>query len=227
MDRDVIEFPARLFVRTSFAWDIDVRGRAANPGITGSGQVIYGNQPRWVADLEYVTRKDQGLAWRSTMDRLRGRINVLRVPVCDLLRLSAAAIGSTTGEIPHDDDTLFDDDTGYVNGMTAPILVAASAGDTTLSFDAGYFGDAFSGGHMFSINDWLYRATMVEGEGEEAVVTFEPPLRRAVVVGDEIDLNATALMALGDDRGGALSHRVAKRGSASLSLVEWTGPDRE
>lgn len=234
MDREIIDFDPAYFGMSTAGWQIDVRGKGGDAGVTGAGQVVYGNQPRWTASLEMTTLlRSRILAWRATVARLRGRVNVLRVRVADPLRplnrdlgLSAADLLTLSGGLPHEDGSDFSDETGYGQAPVVHILAAAAAGKTALSFDGEEVAGSFQGGQMFSIDDWLYQAVSVEDAGGSAVVTFEPPLRRSVSSGDEIHLDATTLMAVQGDLEGTLKMEVGIVASPSLSLVEWVGPGR-
>lgn len=232
MERTIIEFDAAFFWMTAFEWQIDVRGKAGSQGITGTGQVVYGAQPRWVAPLDFDTfDRSRILPWRSILAQVRGRVHALRVHVQDPLRPSFRDIGYSTqdaqlvnqGLVPFDDDELFDDGTGFTQEVATTVTATAAVGATSLTFDIDALGDTFDGGHMFSINDWLYQAVSVE----DGTVTFEPPLRRAVIAGDEINLNPTALMVLEGDLEGASRITPNNIASPSLKLVEWVGPDRD
>ncbi|WP_169194929.1 hypothetical protein [Devosia sp. MC1541] len=229
MERKVIEFDAAHFFATSFDWQIDWRGQAGQAGVTGSGQVVYGSQPRWIAQLDFATlRRDQIRSWRGIINQLRGRYNVLRVRLHDPLQPSWQEIGSPYRgrPVPHSDGSYFSDGSGYSQGMTAPVLETAPAGATSLRIDANYLGNFISAGHKFSVNDWLYEAVGIEGQGENAVLHFEMPLRRPVFAEEEINLNATCLVALEGDLTGALRVEPGDIGAPSLSLVEWVGPGR-
>lgn len=229
MDRKVIEFDAAHFFATSFNWHIDWRGKGGEAGVSGAGQVVFGNQPRWVSQLDFATfRKDQIRSWRGVVAQLRGRYNVLRVKMRDPLRPTWQDIGSTYSgrAIPHSDGAFFSDGSGYAQGMTAPILEAAAKGATSIRINADYLGNFISSGHIFSINDWPYEAVGIEGQGESAVLYFETPLRRAVTEEDEINLDATCLAALEGDLEGVSRIEPGIIASPKLSLVEWVGPGR-
>ena len=230
MDRKIIELDTNYFWATSFDWQIDWRGMGGQTGITGAGQIVYGNQPRWVARLDFETfRRDRIRSWRAVIAQARGRYNVFRVRMCDPLQPAWAELGSTYNDAPlsHGDGSMFSDGTGYAQGMTAPILAGADAGATSLQINANYLGNFISAGHIFSINDWPYQATAIEGQGEDAVLYFETPLRRAVTTEDEINLNATCLAALEGDLEGASRVEPSDVATTKLSLIEWLGPSRE
>lgn len=230
MDRKIIELDTRHFWATSFDWQIDWRGNAGQAGITGAGQVVFGNQPRWIGRPDFGTfRKDRIRSWRGVIAQARGRYNVFRVKMYDPVRPTWKDMGSPfNGQpIPHSDGSYFSDGSGYAQGMTAPILETALAGATSIRIDGDYLGNFISSGHIFSINDWPYQATGIEGQGENAVLYFETPLRRAATPDDEINLNATCLAALEGDLEGAARIEPALVTRMKLALVEWVGPGRE
>lgn len=229
MNRKIIELDTAYFWATSFDWQIDWRGTAGQSGVTGSGQVVFGNQPRWIGRPDFATfRRDKIRSWRGVIAQARGRYNAFRVHMRDPLRPTWAEMGATyKGEpIPHSDGSLFSDGTCYAQGVTAPILAGAAAGATSIQINGAYLGDFISAGHIFSINDWPYQATGIEGQGENAVLYFETPLRRAVSADDEINLNATCLAVLEGDLEGASRVQPADIASTKLSLIEWVGPGR-
>ena len=230
MTRTIIELDTRHFWAAAFDWQIDWRGSAGQAGVTGAGQVVYGNQPRWIARLDMGTlRRDKIRSWRGVIAQARGRYNAFRVKMYDPLRPTWQEMGSAYagGPIPHSDGSTFSDGTAYAQGVTAPILATAAAGATSLQINANYVGNFISSGHIFSINDWPYQATGIEGSGENAVLYFETPLRKAVTPDDEINLNATCVATLEGDLEGAARIESADRSSPRLALVEWVGPGRE
>lgn len=230
MMRKIIDFIPAAVGMDAFNWQIDLRGKAGGPGITGAGQVVYGTLPRWVAELGFnAATRDRVLVQRSLIAQVRGRVNVLRIRIEDPLRPTWRELGTTDyngGPLPHGDSALFADGAGYLQGMTAPILAAAPAGATSILIDAGYLGDAISGGQMFSIDDWLYQAVLLEGEGANAVLHFEMPLRRSVGMGQEINFDPWALMTLEEDLAGGTTLDLNLTSRPSLRLVEWVGPGR-
>jgi hypothetical protein len=146
----------------------------------------------------------------------------------DPLRPKWSDIGSSYNDkpIPHSDGSFFSDGSGYSQGMAAPVLDVAPAGSTSIRINADYLGNFISAGHIFSINDWPYQAVGIEGQGENAVLHFETPLRRLVTPDDEINLNATCLAALEGDLEGAARIEPSIVSRMKLSLVEWVGPGR-
>lgn len=229
MEREIIDLPCSLFAPIMRDWHIDPRGRSAGDGVTGDGQVVYATRAKWVGKLDFALRgRDRVLVWGAIIARMRGRVNLLRLCLCapyrplprDVLGLDYHSI--YPDGIPHDDGAFFDDGSGYEYEPTASILGAAAAGATSLLINGSEIDDLLEPGHWFSINDWLYRCTSIDGSGSTTTITFEPPLREAVTTSDELNLNAHTIMAFETDSEGRAALEAGKWGGASLSLVEWT-----
>lgn len=229
MERSVIDFPCSLFGAIARDWIIDVRGRGGAEAVAGNGQVVYGSQPRWVATLDFnLIGRNRILAWQAITAKMRGRVNLLRICACDPMQptlaetgLSVAQIAEIRGGIPHSDDTYFDDDAGYSQG---PTLTGTSAARGAVSFtvSATPINDALQPGHMFSINDYLYRVTGISGETGSRTYEFEPPLRQALVSTDIIDLRPHVIVTFDSDmEARAKLGSGGKLGSASMSITEW------
>lgn len=229
MDRNIIDLPC-IFGPIVSDWVLNARGKSGGEGVTGTGQVVYGNQPRWEAALKLSGfTKERVLAWRAIRARMRGRVNVLRVCLCDLYRPTWGAIGLPAGDIdllrgngiPHDDDAYFSDDMGY---EMEPVLLTAgtlAAGAETMAFASSAITAALQSGNWFSYDDWPYQVTGVDAGDDETTFTFEPPLRRAIPAGSEITLRPTALMVFETDLEGRMPLNLGKRGEADINLVEW------
>ncbi|MBD0416501.1 hypothetical protein [Oryzicola mucosus] len=225
MQRKIIDLP-RMFGPLVSEWNINPRGRSAGEGVTGSEQVNYGVQPRWEATLNLSGfRPAQVLAWRAIKAQMRGRVNILRVPLCDMHRTTWKQLGIAAPldpGLPYGDGTLHSDGTGYEpeNYFFAPATIEAGAEDVT--FNASLFNDALKVGQWFSHNDWPYLVTGIFDEpGGLTRYTIEPPMRRDIPAGGIVKLAATALMAFSKDDEGRMSLDMGKRGVATLNLVEW------
>lgn len=227
VERKIINLPCDLFGPQVSDWILNVRGRAANDGVTGAGQVIYGNQPRWEATLKLAgVRRERVLTWRSIRAQMRGRLNILRVCVCDRWRPTNAQLGlpgSGSGGVPHSDGAFFSDGSGYV---VAPTIIPSTniiAGNETMTVNVSSVKDSIRPGHFFSHNDWLYQVTGVTGTLPVRTIAFEPPLRRTIMAGTSINVGeAYSLMAFVDDLQGRMPLQDGKRGETDISLVEWT-----
>lgn len=168
-------------------------------------------------------------AWRAVNARLDGRFNYLRAKVCDRYRIGRRDIGASFNgtQVPHSDDTLFSDDTGY--GLAQPSSPAqedVARGSTTVRVLASDFSGAMTAGVFFSINDYLYVVTdwALAGDDEEFVdITFKPPLRATVAAGDAVDFDAKSVWVLDTDDEGLMPLRLGRFGEVELNLTEALG----
>jgi hypothetical protein len=220
MIRTVVEFPASLARWNVYGIELDVRGRSAGDATDGSGQMVLGVQPRWEATLSLeLLNQTEVKAWRAFISLLKGRVNVMRLPIGDPLQIGEADWGIASPEVPFSDDAFFGDDTGFV---TEPVLtgVTAAAGANTFTTNATLIGDGLQPGHYFSVNDWLYRVTGVFGTTTARQYTFEPSLRRAIVSTDQIRCWARGQFALKGDMDSPPIMEGIVYSKIELSLVE-------
>lgn len=220
MIRDVVDFPANLARWTVYNLELNVRGRSGGDATDGSGQVVLGVQPRWEASLSLeLLDADQVRAWRAFLSRLKGRVNVMRLPINDPLHIGLTDWGVDASEVPFSDDEFFDDGSGFA---TEPVLqgVTAAAGANTFTIDATPINDALKPGQHFSVNDWLYRVTGVYGTPTSRQYTFEPSLRRAIVSADNIRAWATCQFALSGDMDSGPRMESIVYSKVELQLVE-------
>ena len=226
MQRKIINLPCCLFAPLSDDWIINVRGRAGNDGVTGTGQVVYGSEPRWETKLDLSGfGSDRVLTWRAISSQMRGRVNVLRVCVCDRHRTTWKKLGlpdPNKDGIPHSDGAGFSDGSTYRQDLTFVAPQTWTAGLSEIEFDPAQIANALQPGQYFSHNDWLYRVTGIFDDGAVTRYTFEPPLRRSIPAGDEVSLKATSLMVFETDLEGRMPLSMGKHGDTSISLLEWT-----
>lgn len=172
-------------------------------------ETIVGAENRfWTGTIEMPSlTMTQAYRARSVGDRLRGRQNWLRVTLGNAGTPNMAAgltayyhsLGITDADIARgytlfDDGYIFDDSHGFaLPGSDAPTVAADVAAGASVVVMLEDMGRALVPGAFFSINDHLYRVA----ENEDGIVTFNPPLRRAVAAGDAVEvLQPTALFRL-------------------------------
>lgn len=233
MDREIIDLPCGMFGPLESDWYINVRGRAATgEGTQGSGQVIYGNQPRWEASVDLSGfGRERVLAWRAIRASMRGRVNILRICVCDMWRPTYRELGLPSDSIallrgrgiPHSTGAMFSTGVGYGYVPVIEVHSGFDAGVEEITLDATAINDTLTAGHWFSHDDWPYQVKGIKGDGMTArTYMFEPPLRRDIAANEPIRMGmATALMAFVDDAQGRMPLRNGKHGTANLQLVEW------
>lgn len=237
MDREIINLPCGFFGPTVSDWILNVRGKSASDGVTGTGQVIYGNQPRWEATLDLSGfGRARVLTWRAIRARMRGRLNILRVCVCDRWKptfreagLSPEDIAMLGGPgIPHAGyggaDVYFSDGVGYDYTPALTMLADVSAGVDSITMDATPINDSLQPGQWFSFSDWPYQVTYIDGvDAAHRVYHFEPPLRRDIEAGATMKIGeASGLFAFQDDLQGRMPLQLGKHGDTQIQLIEWT-----
>lgn len=183
---------------------------------------------KWRVVLPINTAR-RARAWRTVSAQLDGRFNYLRARVCDQYRIGRSDVGASYvgTQVPHDDDTLFSDDTGY--GLVQPSSLAqapASRGATNVRVLASDFAGGMTAGVFFSINDYLYVVTdWASPDDDDTVIdiTFKPGLRSAIDEGDTVDFDAKSLWVLDADDVGKMPLRLGRFGEVELSLTEALG----
>lgn len=160
--------------------------------------------------------RDRVLLWRAMLAALDGGATEMVVPFCDARHQPyGLATSAPYGDnAPHSDGSPFSQ-AGAVGTVTA----AAPLRATSLSFN-GTLGRPLIGGEWFAIEHpskgWrAYRVRTVTADG----VTFRPPLREAVAIGETIDFANPRCLMVQDGR--ASSALVAKRQTtAAIRFIE-------
>ena len=205
--------------------------RSGGVALNGLEQVVSATTAIWKWPSISVPINTVGRArtWRAVNAKLEGRFNYLRLRICDQYRIGRQAVGAVYNgnEVPHSDETLFSDGTGYKLAQPrAPILGAKARGSTTVRIAASNLNGGMSAGVFFSINDYLYVVTDWElaGTAEEFIdISFKPPLRVAATEDDEVDFDATSIWVLDTDDIGKMALRLGRFGQVELSLTEALG----
>lgn len=228
-----VEFPRALLRETAHSWNLV--GAAASPGTTASSVAtlvrtdgggfwsctmtdvsLSGRQGSTLAGK--ARQRESTLLWRAVRQIANGGVNALIVPRNDaLFRPWPAGVSQTIGlNIPHDDDALFSDDSGYYQSIIDITADAADLRDTSLDITINYAGELL-GGESFSIQhdtmDWrLYEISTVDMTSDNtATITFNPPLREAIPNGTQLEFDRPRC-----------KMRLAATNSMDLSVKPWT-----
>lgn len=227
-----IEFPRRLLREKSHSWNLV--GVAATPGQTAQSvaPIIRSDGGGfWSCSMSDISlsgarglrgsdrQKISTLLWRAVRQICDGGVNAIVVPRNDA-RFRPWPVGLTqdVANVPHDDDTLFGDDSGYYQSVIEIMCATAALRATTLTIRINQ-GSLLWGGESFSINHatmgWrLYEISTVfmdEDDPAAGVITIMPPLREAV--GDETPMEF--------DRP-RCTMRLANPSSMNLTVQPWT-----
>lgn len=196
--------------------------------LTGFSQVLQSDAGYWVAIYERVWAMDKipVLTFRAFRALLEGGANQVRLPVFDVeqqpWRTSNGLAITTIAQTPHDDDALFDDNTGYQDPPLYVLNVGAAAeGATQITADFLLFGTLW-GGEYFTHNDHLYIVRQVLSEnGTQKTLFIWPRLREAMVDGDELNFYApTCKMRLMGDAEMDLQLEIGRFGSPTVNFTE-------
>ena len=229
---DVIAIP--------IGWPSNLKPRVVSPpmlqAMSRSGGRSYGGLERiaqhdagyWrFAFTVIISNPLQEMAWRGVEALADGRSQPLRVPVWESGRGPAALPDFKFPDplVLHGDDAAFGDDSEYVTRMYGCLVsVAAAERATTLTVSITNTPKILPWpGEFFTLNDNLYKVRTVEaGAGNTAVLTIRPPLRKAAVVGNDLNFdNPTGLFRLSADTTGQRSLDLLKFGSLAMDLTEY------
>lgn len=178
---------------------------STGPGLDGREQVLYTENRRWIGRLDFVRMRPNAIRTAVVVgDRLRGRANLLRLTLCNqwtvrflddpavfYKRVGVSEADLAHGSILFDDSAPFSDDSGFsLPDYSEPITISAvSVGQSKIHL-SGYLGRNIAVGAFFSINDYLYRVE----ENQDGLITFNPPLRAAVLAGVRVDVSRPKIL---------------------------------
>jgi len=204
--------------------------RSAGRTLGGAERIVKVDAGYWTARLELPPMYEaaQINAYRAMIAQLNGRAGTLAVPFCDIRHGPAALLAAQMGQtafraaypspIPHDDDALFDDDSGYASDFvyaTLGVDLALRQADTIINVTSGH---EIAPGMYFSIGSRAYIIQTCVNEGvddNDWVVTFWPPARAASSFGDAVRFDSvTCEMRLASESTGVLT----------LAYKSWSQP---
>lgn len=216
-------WPCDVLRAQNIAADISPRSLAAPPSTSGFGQVVASDAGIWKVTLGNVLVRDRTsvITFRAIANLLEGRLNPIIVPLCRAYQpVPDGAVASGLYEqVPHGDETLFGDGTGYVGRVIDVVTVGAWAARAVSGFVQVNYAGRIEPGQHFSIGDRLYRVrTFDEDTG---AITFRPPLREAVSSGAQLEFDDPVVRCrLADDAGMDLELAFRRFGNPTVNFVE-------
>jgi hypothetical protein len=222
-----IRWPDEVLRPTNVAFDLDSRSLAGPASVSGATQVVASEAGIWKATYGNIVVKSRRavLAHRAIAALLEGRLGSILVPLCRGYGPSSGAVLTADEEalfaqVPHSDDALFDDDTGYVGSLTDVVLAAdAAVRATTLMVTVNYAADDIQPGMHFSLGERLYRVRTFDAD--TGTMTIRPPLREAVTAGDVLNFDdPVCRMRLANDDGLDLELALRRFSSPSVQFIE-------
>lgn len=194
--------------------------------LTGAQQAVASPAGAWRVAFEGIPLHTDARieAWRALEVMIDGRSNQIVVPLNQRdASVPLLAPGTTSASVPHGDDALFSDDTGYLQSLAAAdVVTAADMGATSLRLAATTV-SALRPGMMFSIVNRLYRIRAVETAAGVSEVSLWPPLRDDVPAGEQAEFKRlTCTMRLAEDGAMSTPLLLGRIGTASVEFVEDT-----
>lgn len=204
-------FPTALFGFKS--QDIDIERQTLSGGTALSGEtdvlaVDGGGRVYAAFDEGDLIDRDKVLAWRALLSILEEGVTQIVVPFCDIRHQPYGGEHRVTyGDgATHSDGSLFSGGGPFAE-VTAPAALRA----TSIEFN-GVFAQPLIGGEWFTVEHptkgpRAYRVRKVTDAG----VSFRPPLREAVAIGETLDFANPRCLMIQDPEGGKPSSRIANR----------------
>lgn len=218
-----ITWPIHVLRPRNVSFDIAPRSLAGPSTVSGAGQVVASDAGLWKISLGniLVHNSQERLAFRALATLLEGRLNPILIPLCRADQpVPAGAVAAGLYEpVPHDDDAPFDDESEY-SGTVIDVVAASAAAVRAVSMTVtvNYAGDIQSG-QNFSIGERLYRVRTFDPDTNE--LTFRPPLREAVEIGDRLEFdNPVGRFRLATDGEMDLDLEMRRNGSPTVNLIE-------
>lgn len=198
--------------------------RSAGESITGFEQVAEGITQRWSLILDFNNLKREAiLPYRALQASLRGRANVVKVPIRDPYLWPADGLIGIENSPARADPWRLLADGSEINDVVATI--SGTIGDRTVDVDFASLIDDPAGivfpGMYFGAGDDLHIIGLdgLEWAGTTATITFEPALRRTHVAAAFKFRPTLTCRKVADETGRhPLEH--ARRTSPSMELVE-------
>jgi len=194
--------------------------------VSGKTQVVSSDAGIWRIKFGDITVSNRAevLTWRGVDSLLEGRLNPVLVPFCRAYQPvpSGAVAAGLYDDVPHDDDTPFDDESEYVpTVIEVETSASASAGAVSIGVTIGY-ADTIVPGQPFSIGERAYRVrTIVYASATAATITFRPPLREAVSSAAKLNFDdPVCRMRLASDAEMALDLGGRRRSTQTVNFVE-------
>lgn len=118
---DIIHWPSKLLKPQSSPFDVRPFTRTGGRSLGGLTRSTKSDRGWWVGSYNNILFRrgnfDQQRTWNALRVALDGSSGLVAVPVCSTALWAGMDIDKfPVHELPHDDDTFFDDDTGYAQG---------------------------------------------------------------------------------------------------------------
>lgn len=224
MPTPIIDWPSNLRASDRSDPILIPMNRSGGRSINGMEQIISPLSSAWTWRAVFPIRNvGAARSLRVARSKLKGRLNFLRVHVCDRYRINRREIGawSELDVESYSDTAYFDDGSGFALAQpSAPVMALAPALSHTVTVRASDFGGAMTAGVYFSIDNWLYHVDAWELVDDTYELTISPPLRAAVTTAMVADFDARSIWKVTDDQAGSVDFASGRFGAVTLVLEE-------
>jgi hypothetical protein len=231
-------WPIELQREQSILWELT--GTTISGGQTSSGimpMTRLDGGGLWKATLNDVSLVEinQVLAWRATAAYCDGGAQPIILPMCDLRHAPIPLLNGkrifNIPDVPHSDNSPFDDDAPYQHNLQTTIIATADGPiglrSTSIAIHV-TVGGQLKGGQYFSIDHptvgpRLYRIVEITFDfGGGGVCTIRPPLREALTeASTPVEFNHPAcVMRLASVDAMDLTLQMRKYGTPTVNFIE-------
>jgi hypothetical protein len=227
---DIIEWPFCTLTPQQVAPCLVPFTRSGGKSLGGVEPVVRTDLGYWAIDYSGIVvqnrYRNQWKVWQAIRQKLGGRSGLIAVRVPS--SLSAPYVSGhfePAYEIPHDDDTQFDDDTEYLQGAISVVSVGITPLAATSIKLRIINAEADLVGVRFSYNHALYETgPAIEIDGDTWTVPISPSVRELIPDGADLNFDRpTCLCHLAEDRGMDISQdAITKNARPNVGFVEAT-----
>ncbi|EPE98618.1 hypothetical protein [Rhizobium grahamii] len=227
---DIVHWPFCLLTPRQVQANVVAFTRSGGKSLGGVEPVTRTDLGYWQIDYGSIAMRnryrDQWQAWQAIRSKLGGRSGLIAVRVPS--SLSAPYVSGKfeqMDEVTHGDNSLFDDDTDYVQGAISVVTTEiAPIGSTEIKLRIINAASDLVG-VRFSFNYALYETGPVTDiTGDVWTVSISPSVREVIPVGSTLEFDQpTCLCHLAEDRGMDVTQdAIGKNASPNVSFIEAT-----
>lgn len=226
----IIEWPFCLLTPRQVQANVVPFTRSGGKSLGGVEPVTRTDLGYWAIDFQSIAiqnrYRDQWRTWQAIRQKLGGRSGLIAVRVPS--GLSAPYVSGKFEpaiDLPHSDDSLFDDDSAYEQGAISVVTDGNTPiGSTSIRLKI-IKAAADLVGVRFSYNHALYETgPVIAMDGDIWTVSISPSVRELIPSGADLEFDRpTCLCHLSEDRGMDVQQdAIGKNASPNVSFTEAT-----
>lgn len=224
---DILEWPRNLLVPRACRANVVPFTRSGGRSLGGIKPSVRTDLGYWSIDLTDVIihRREQFRAFEALKGLMSGAAGQIAVPVYSPKRAPYVdGVYQAPLMLSHDDDSVFDDDAGYSQGVISCVSVGLTPLGATSMRIRVIKGDDDLVGSLFSYNHALYTVhQLISLEDNVHEVRISPTVREVIPSGSDLEFDEpTCLCNLADDSGLDDGENYEGYQLVSVSFVEDT-----